>query len=331
MAKILYVERSPGPFVSIEKVFREIARNLPERLESNFQALPFGWKAADTVRNLFFFRPKTADIYHITGHVHYMALRLPPERTVLTIHDVRFVMLNRGWRRWILKKLYLDLPLRRVRYATAISKKVKDEIVELTGCDPTKIRVLDVPRLSHIVPAGEREFDERNPRILQVGTMANKNVARVVEALDGIQCKLVIVGELSGGQREALTRHSIAFENHVGVPDGEMRELYQTADLVTFCSTYEGFGMPIIEAQAMRKPLVTSDVSPLRDVAGEGACVVDPFSASSIREGLLSLIGDAERRRSVVEAGTRNARRFAPEKVTAQYAELYDEMLEALR
>ena len=102
MTKVVYVERSPGPFVSIEKVFREIAANLPDSFESKFQALPFGWKVFDTIRNLVFFRPKPGDLYHVTGHIHYIALRLPPDRTILSVMDVRFVVLSGGIRRWIL-------------------------------------------------------------------------------------------------------------------------------------------------------------------------------------------------------------------------------------
>ena len=331
MTKVVYVERSPGPFVSIEKVFREIAANLPDSFESKFQALPFGWKVFDTIRNLVFFRPKPGDLYHVTGHIHYITLRLPPDRTILSVMDVRFVVLSGGIRRWILKKLYLDWPISRMRYVTSISQKVKEEIVELTGCDPEKIRVLDLPLLSHIEHGTERPFNTARPRILQIGTMTNKNVPRLAGALRGIECRLVIVGELDSEQIQSLNKNSIDFENYVAVPDEKIRELYETADIVTFCSTYEGFGLPIIEAQAMRKPIVTSDIEPLRSVAGEGACLVDPLNVKSIREGILSMIQYKERRNQIIEAGSRNVKRYDPERVSAQYVALYNEVMESLR
>ena len=331
MTKVVYIERRPGPFVSIEKVFRQIAANLPETFETKFQALPFGWKVFDTIRNLIFFRPKSGDLYHVTGHVHYITLRLPPERTILSVMDVRFVILKRGIRRRILKKLYLDWPIRRMRYVTSISQRVKDEIVELTGCDPEKIRVLDLPLLSHLEHGSPRPFNRVKPKILQIGTMTNKNVPRLAEALRGIECSLVIVGELDSDQVRWLNENSIEFENYVAVPDEKIRELYETADMVTFCSTYEGFGLPIIEAQAMRKPIVTSDIEPLRSVAGEGACLVEPLNVGSIREGILLMIQNNERRKEVVEAGLQNVKRFDSERVSAQYAELYDEVMDSLR
>ena len=331
MVRIVYVERSPGPFKSIEKVFREIAKHLPERFVFEFQQLPYSWRVYDSFRNLLFFRRREADIYHITGHAHFIALRLPPQRTVLSIMDVRFVVLNRGIKRWVLKKLYLDLPLSRMKYVTAISAKVKDEIVELTGCDPGKIKVLDIPLLSHFNSDLQHPFEADNPTVLQIGTMENKNVVRLAAALRGICCKLVVVGELSAEQLDALDENKIEFENYVDISDEKIRELYERADLVTFCSTYEGFGLPIIEAQAMNKPLVTSDISPLKDVAGDCACLVDPFSIESIRAGIVGLIESADQRRAVVEAGQRNAVRFSPASVSAQYASLYDEIQRSLR
>ena len=331
MVKILYVERSPGPFISIEKVFREIADGLPERFARSFQQMPYGWNVWGTIRNLLFFRPARADIYHITGHVHYIALRLPPERTVLSIMDVRFALLEKGLRRWVLKKLYLDWPLKRMRYVTTISEQVRSEIVELTGCDPDRIRVLDLPLLQHLQVTAEKPFEEGKPTILQVGTMANKNLPRLAEALNGIDCKLIVVGELAAEQRESIELNGIEMENHVGVSDEKIRELYDLSDIVAFCSTYEGFGLPIIEAQAMRKPVVTSDIEPMRSVAGEGACLVDPFSVESIRRGVVSLIEDPERRRECVEAGQRNIERFRTTEVANQYARLYDDVMAALQ
>jgi glycosyltransferase involved in cell wall biosynthesis len=329
--KVVYVERKPGPFVSIEKVFRAIAANLPDSFDLEFQSLAFGWRVWDVVRNLLFFRPKGADIYHVTGHVHYIVSRLPPERTILSIMDVRFVVLNRGFRRWVLKKLYLDWPLRRARYITTISNKVKEEIIELTGCDPSKIRVLKLPLLSHIEPRTGKHFNDSKPSILQIGTMSNKNLVLLAEALVGLECRLIIVGELDAKQRHALGKCKIEYENYFGVSDERIRELYESSDIVTFCSTYEGFGLPIIEAQAMRKPLVTSDIEPLRSVAGEGACLADPFSAESIRRAVVSLIDDPNRRRMVVEAGVANVKRFDPQAVAMQYAALYEEIMESFR
>src|ERR1041384_2079245 len=89
--KILFVERKFNEFVSIEKAFREIAAGLSDKFESEFQQLPFGNSVADLIKNILFFRKKEARIYHVTGHVHYIALLFPRKRTVLSIMDLGYL------------------------------------------------------------------------------------------------------------------------------------------------------------------------------------------------------------------------------------------------
>ena len=147
--KILFVERKFNEFVSIEKAFREIASGLSDNFASEFQQLRYGNGIVDIVKNVLFFRKKEADIYHVTGHVHYIAMLLPRDRTVLSIMDVGFLIRYSGIKRFVLRKLLLDWPVRRAKYITAISEATKKEIVEHTGCDPNKIWALDLPLLPH--------------------------------------------------------------------------------------------------------------------------------------------------------------------------------------
>src|SRR6476620_11730021 len=99
--KILFVERKPSEFVSIENAFRRIAANLPDEFETEFQQVPYGNRFTDTLLNLLLFRKKPADVYHITGHIHYLALLFAPRNTILSIMDVRFLYIKPGLRRWL--------------------------------------------------------------------------------------------------------------------------------------------------------------------------------------------------------------------------------------
>lgn len=326
--KIVYVERKAGEFVSLEKAFREIAGGLSEDFETEFQQAPYGTRLKDTIRNLLFFRKRPADIYHITGHINYIALLFSPKNTVLSIMDIRFVHTPPSLRRYILKKLYLDLPVRRLRYVTAISNQIRDEIIEHTGCDPSKIRALDLPLLEHFEEPSGRGFNASKPVILQVGTMENKNIPKLAKALAGISCQLRIIGKMSSGQIRVVEENELDYVNLLNLSDVDMRSEYERADIIAFCSTYEGFGLPIIEGQAMRKPVITSDLSPMKETAGSGACLVDPFHHESIRAGVLKIIEDEKYREEIVDQGTENARRFEPTAVAKQYESLYHEILD---
>ncbi len=330
MTKVLFVERKPFDSFSIERAFRDIAGALPSDIAPEFIQLPYGNRLLDTIRNLLLFRKRSADIYHITGQVHYIGLRFSRDNTILSIMDVRFLYRPAGLRRWMLKKLYLDWPVGRLDIITAISEETKREIVKHTGCRPDKVHVLDLP----VTPSGrkppEREFNTAEPVILQVGTMENKNLPNLVGALNGLKCKLRIVGRLSDGQAKILAESELSYVNLVDLSEEQVWDEYENADIVTFCSLYEGFGLPIIEAQSLGKPVITSDRSPMTETAGPGgALFVDPTDHKAIRAGIDKLIADGDLREDLRRIGLKNVERFSPQVVAKEYAALYRKLLDA--
>ncbi|NNE65531.1 MAG: glycosyltransferase family 4 protein [Pyrinomonadaceae bacterium] len=326
--KLVYIERKLQDFVSIERVFERVAAHLPEdQYECEFKKLEFGSGFTGIVKNLVHFEPPEADIYHITGHVHFIAKKLPFERTVLTIHDLRILHTSSGLRRTFLKKFFLDWPLKYAKYITTISEASKNDIVGLSGCDPDRIRVIENPVTIDSAEFGTHELDTESPVVLQVGTEPHKNLERLIKAVEGIGCRLEIVGPLNGAQKELLENADLEYASSEALNDEEMRSKYLEADLLAFCSTFEGFGLPIVEAQAVGIPVVTSDREPMRGVSGGGAVLVDPEAPLSIRKGIRSVINDKELRTKIVEKGTLNVARFEPSAVAAKYHEVYQEIL----
>lgn len=329
--RILFIERKPSLFVSIEKVFRSIASSLPrQRFTYAFQQASYGNDLISVCKNLLLFKKELADIYHVTGHTHYLALLLPVERTVLTIHDLGFLHTRRGIRRYILKKLLLDWPVKRLRYITAVSEATKSEIIQNLPSAASKIRVIANPVGDQYVNNAPKEFNAAYPVILQLGTMDNKNVPNLIRSVDGINCRLRIIGPLSDKIKKALELSNIDVENIEKLGDDEIIEAYRNADIIAFCSTFEGFGLPIIEGQAMQRPVVTSNLSPMLEVAGYAAEFVDPHDTASIRSGIRRVIEDPENRARLIELGVKNAKRFDAKTIAACYADLYDEVITAI-
>ena len=130
---------------------------------------------------------------------------------------------------------------------------------------------------------------------------------------------------------QQLQAQGIRVENHCGLGEAEVIEQYRRADLVAFASTLEGFGMPILEAQSVGRPVVTSNCTSMPYVAGDGAVFVDPFSVASIRAGLLQVIEDGALRAALIERGRRNARRFDSDTIAALYRDLYQSLRQARR
>ena len=329
-SKILFIERKPHEFYSIERVFRQIARHLNKEIfEFSFLQMPFVSSVTGIFRNLASFRRPLADIYHITGDVHYISMLLPARKTVLTIHDLNILQTRKGWRKTILKKILLDIPVRKLKYITAISEATKAEILFHSRCHPDKIRVIENPVDESFFTDTDKIFDGECPNILQIGTAPHKNLDNLIKAVEGIRCRLTIIGKLGDEIKLSLNEKKIEFENRFDLTDAEIRQEYQKADIVAFCSLYEGFGLPVIEAQAARTPLITSDLEPLRSIAGNGAYLCDPQNFSSIRQGILKIINEPDFRAKIVTEGAKNVERFHPKIVAAKYESLYQEMLSA--
>jgi glycosyltransferase involved in cell wall biosynthesis len=134
---------------------------------------------------------------------------------------------------------------------------------------------------------------------------------------------LTIIGKLNESQVRELELSGIDYENKTNLSASQIITEYENCDIVGFASLYEGFGMPIIEAQRVGRPVVTSNCSSMPEVAGNGACLVDPLDVSSIRAGIQRVIEDQAFRESLVTNGFKNARRFEPDVIARQYLELY--------
>jgi glycosyltransferase involved in cell wall biosynthesis len=308
-------------------VFEAIRRSLPSEVAAEAWVCRF--QSQGVARRLFNLLEAPfhqGDINHITGDVHYLALLLRKKRTVLTILDCRSMLRLRGARRLLFQWIWLKLPVRRCSVVSVISEHTRREVLRYTSCRESKTRVVPVPVGNDFRPA-PKAFNADGPRILQVGTEDNKNLARVAAALSGIRCRLDIVGPLSADAKRTLEDSGIEYEWAAGLSDAELAAKYRDADLLAFCSTYEGFGMPILEAQATGRPVVTSNIEPMSEVAGSAACLVDPFDCSSIRQGVLRVINEPEYRNHLIAQGFENVKRFRADTIAAQYAALYREVL----
>jgi glycosyltransferase involved in cell wall biosynthesis len=146
------------------------------------------------------------------------------------------------------------------------------------------------------------------------------------EALAGVSCRLRIIGWLSDRQRTLLHECGVSFSEAAGVTDEQMVEEYRRCDILLFVSVEEGFGLPILEAQATGRVVVTSNRSSMPEVAGDGAELVDPLDVSSIRSGVLRVVQDPTHREDLVRRGLRNAKNYSVTQVAEQYAKLYREV-----
>ena len=326
MRVTLYQRRPQGANYSVERLFTDVRTSFPPGIDARVAVCRFPsrgiWRRIyDAIEAVF----RQGEVNHITGDVHFLALLLHRKKTVLTILDLVSVHRLQGIRRSLFLFLWYRWPMKRSAMVTVISEATKEDLLRHVSVPPQKIRVVHCCVSDDFIYI-QRIFNETKPVILQVGTKPNKNLQRVAEALRGVPCHLRIIGELPDQDARLLQLHEVDYSSVSGITDAELLEEYRRCDLLMFASTFEGFGLPIIEAQATGRPVITSDLPSMAEVAGGSACLADPFDVQSIRAGVIKIINDSRYRGNLIELGLENVKRFRAEAIAAQYADIYREL-----
>lgn len=327
--RVTYYHRRPmATHHSVERVFSAVRDALPPGVEPRVVTARF--VSQGLMRRVYniceapFFQ---GDINHVTGDVHYVTYLLRKDRTLLTILDCVSLHRLTGWRKQLVFFLWYWLPTRRCRLISVISEAIRRDLLRYLPHAAEKIRVIPCP-VSADFKFDPKPFNALRPVVLQIGTGTNKNLLRVVQALHGIRCHLRIIGRLTAEQLAALETHAVDYSSVEDISDAQIIEEYRDADVVVFASTYEGFGLPIIEAQATGRPVITSNLLSMPEVAGSGACLVDPYDVDSIRAGVQRVIEDSTYRELLITEGFRNVTKYQPKAIAQQYVDLYCEIIE---
>lgn len=313
---------------SIEKVFSEFIVSPHQSMEIRRCEVPCRRaKLNDILSNMHYVAtlPK-ADVYHITGDVHYCVLPLMFRNTILTVHDT--VLLD-NCKNPVKKAFYFFfwffLPCLFARKVICISETTKKAVQKWIP-----FKRMDV--IHNPVPSSfskcAKEFNAECPSILHIGTGWNKNLASTIWALQGIRCKLIIIGRLDDAAKELLAKTNLDYADKHDLTDSEIYQEYVQADIVSFPSIYEGFGMPIIEGQSVGRIVVTSDIEPMSEIGADSVCYVNPHDIVSMREGYKKCIEDRGFRERIISRGFCNVKRFNYELFSKNYETAYRSLKE---
>ena len=331
--KVVYFNRNSPFYGSIELYFSGVRKYLSANYNLKvFQSTYISqglWKRVFNILEAFF---QQSDINHITGDVHFLSYLMKKNKTIMTIHDCGSVINSKGIKRAVYKFFWFTLPLMRVKAVTVNSEKTKNELINVTNCPEEKITVIPVcihsefiDKKSMLLPKNKNSFNQNKPQIMHIGTTKNKNLSSVCEAIKDIDCHLEIIGDLNGSSElKQLKEYNISFSNSFALKQEELIEKYLQTDILIFVSTYEGFGVPIVEAQSMGIPVITSNLSPMIEVSGGAAALVNPYDIDEIRAAINKINTDEDYRDTLINDGLINSRKYHPEKVTSMFEELYD-------
>jgi len=252
--------------------------------------------------------------------VHVLPL-VHPRNSVVTIHGLEYEYYPQmypkkhlAYLRWSTK-----YALRNASKVIAISENTKKDLIELYNGDPEKIQVVHhgvgIPDgiLSRKVNGNK---DKGYPYILYIGRLeTKKNIHGLIRAFEllkkryQVPHKLVLAG-LKGYQYDKINfSKDIILKGYVS--EKEKWQLLKNADMFVFPTFYEGFGMPILEAQVSGCPVITSNVSSMPEVAGQGAILVKPENIEEICDRMYQIIEDRDFKERLVNEGYENAKRFS--------------------
>jgi glycosyltransferase involved in cell wall biosynthesis len=330
--KLVFFSRKPralGNF-SVETYFSMVAQELSNEFDVSIVEMPYESKGLfPRLFNAIYCRFKQGDINHITGDIHYVAAFLKKRKTVLTVLDCGMLQQSSGIKKAILKLFWFTMPVKKVRHITAISTATKNELLRHVSCKSNKISVVYVCVNEQFQEAEKKsgsktEFTE----LLQIGTAPNKNIERLIAAITDLKVRLTIIGKVSDSIKEKLEKAEIQHSiKDWKLSDAEILEEYQKTDVLTFVSTIEGFGMPIVEANKVGRVVITSNISSMPEIGGDAAIFVDPLKVSSIRKGIIEAIENQEKVTALIRKGYQNANRFEVKQIAENYAAIYRRMV----
>jgi glycosyltransferase involved in cell wall biosynthesis len=272
-------------------------------------------------------------------------------RSVVTVHDLGFLYYPDAHR--AADRRYLAWSTawnaRRSAAVVADSHATRADLVREYGVALSKVHVVYLGRDESLAPvdspqvlsAMRARYRIGQRYLLYVGTLQpRKNLVRVVEGfarLAGtpgmLDLQLVLAGKRGWLYEELFSQvRRLGLEGRVLFPgyvdDADLAALYSGALGYVYPSLHEGFGIPVLEAQACGVPVMTSNNSSLPEVAGDAALLVDPTDVDAIAEAMRQLAADADLRASLVERGFANVRRFSWEKCARETLEVLEGVVE---
>ena len=307
---------------SIEKLFNTITKDKDNNFKFKFLICPFYSSGFfKRIFNCFWALFNQGDINHISGDVNFISFFLDKNRTINTFHDCYNLRQYSGFKKMVYKFFWFYIPIKKSKYITTVSNFTKREIKKLVKTKK-KIRVISnfIPENNYIIKKKNRK------KILIIGTTKNKNLDRILLAVKDLKIELIIVGEININQTKFLKSNKIIYKNFINVSESKLIDLYNQAKILLFPSLYEGFGLTIIEAQRMRVPVITSNISPMKEIVNNSALLVNPKDIKDIRIKLKKLYYNTKLRQTIIKKGYINSLNFDPNNFKKKYFHLYEKI-----
>ena len=321
------------------KKHSEFILHQPQGLSKSVPAL---WRSFLLTSDL---KKEGLDIYHGLSHELPQGIEKLDIKKIVTIHDLIYLKFPHYFP-WIDRQVYN----KKFRHACniadtviAICEQTRNDILENFNINPDKVVVkyqschhrfykkLDSEKRESILSI----YDLPKEYILFVGAIEQrKNILGLVRAMAHAKTdlNLVIVGDGNQKSKKELleTIDALKITNRVfirsNITSTDLPAIYQSAKMFVFPSFYEGFGIPIIEAQFSEVPVITSEGSCFPETAGsDGAIFVNPHHHESLADAIDELSSNEDLRLQLIHEGRKHVEKFHRSNTTKELMKLYNE------
>jgi len=265
-------------------------------------------------------------------------------KKVVISHDLGYFIKSSGYyplKDTLYRKIFMNYSLRNADRIIAVSKNTKSEILNYFSIPQKKIEIIyegvekryKKKNNPSFLDKIRQKYNLNRTFIFYSGSISpRKNLFRLIKAFEKIQektnCELVIAGNKMWNNKKEMEiiRKNSKIKILGFVPEEDLVALYNLAEVYVYPSLYEGFGLPILEAQACGCPVITSNVSSMPEVAGKGAVLVNPHSVNEIADAMEKVLKDKKLRDKLIKEGYKNVKRFSWEKCARETLKLCEEV-----
>lgn len=325
MKATIIIRKKPQGENSIE----ELACRLAKDLDVSIVPVPYhSTTVINLFKNIHFVRKLRSPVFHVISPSEAYLLPFLRGKRIITYHDLGtvFSARNRLYRfmRFLLhifpSKYFAD-------QITFVSEQTKREYLAATKYKRLeRLHVIYNSYDERLIPVENKTQNEKFT-VLQIGTAKRKNLMSTIHACVGLPIRLNIIGKLTDEYLGALSRYNIDYKNSFDISYEKIVECYNQCDIVCFPSFYEGFGIPLIEANVMQKPIIAGDIPVLHEIGDDAALFVNPKSVEEIRDAIISLMTDSALREKYIQAGITNAKKYGHRYIANEYYQIYSKSL----
>lgn len=287
------------------------------------------------------FRQQSFDLFEGS---HLPLPKVTSGKTILTVHDVRGLHPDSAWHSRAALRLALTRAITNADMIVTVSEAMKQELLPYCGRAPVCVipnGLDDWTEYVHPVPtelaAFRSKFALPDRFLLAVGHLERrKNYPRLIEALAHLRKSrhdyhLLIVGN-EGGERAALEasiaakglKRSVTLAS--GLTDHEVRCAYALCELFVFPSTYEGFGIPILEAMAAGKPMALSDIPVFREITAGDSAFFSPLDPYDMARVIQRVLASRYEKPSLLSHQSERLKAYNYSSIASQYENLYRDL-----